>query len=77
MPAKKDPEVVFSKQQDALALLTEDQILKEQTHTHTLEGMWAPLSIRIVYKLPYTVGQLCSIWEDSSVPKGNNQTCYS
>lgn len=45
MPSKKDPEVVFSEQQDALALLTEDQILKEHTHTHTLEGMWPPLSL--------------------------------
>lgn len=42
----KDPEAVFSEQQDPLALLTEDS-LKNYTHTHTrtLERMWPPLSL--------------------------------
>lgn len=40
----KDPEVVFSEQEDPLALLTEDWILKKHTHT-PLKGMWPPLSL--------------------------------
>lgn len=44
----KDPEAVFSEQQDPRALLTEDS-LKNYTHTHThtrtLERMWPPLSL--------------------------------